>query len=170
MYVKSARSKWHDRWVSMAELVASWSKDPSTKVGAVVVEPGSQVVKSTGWNGFPRGVAETEAALRGEEYGDKLIDDRWEKRPEKYEWVEHAERNAIYNAARHGISLNGCVMYLNWAPTPCADCARAIIQAGIVAVIGPDKPFTGVGTGVHYDCDDISQTMLREAGIITRAL
>lgn len=166
--------RWDDRFISVAALVSSWSKDPSTKVGAVIVEPMSQVIKSTGWNGFPRGVRE-EVFVGDNDHdpansGHVLDAERWEKRPEKYQWVEHAERNAIFNAARHGISVSGCVMYLNWEPTPCADCARAIIQAGIVAVIGPDIPFSGKGAGTHYTCEGPAEIMLKEAGVITRAI
>ena len=108
---------WDEYFFKMVDLVASKSKDKSTKVGAVVVGPDHRVV-ATGYNGFPMGVNDN-------------ITERYE-RPAKYMWTEHAERNAIYSAACHGIALKGCVMYTQGSP--CADCARAVIQAGIIEV------------------------------------
>lgn len=104
--------------MNLARHVAEWSKDRSTKVGAVIVGPSNEV-RAIGYNGFPRGV-------------DDDLQDRHE-RPEKYFWVEHAERNAIYNAARAGIPIAGCKMYLPWFP--CMDCARAIVQSGIETLV-----------------------------------
>ena len=105
------------RWLKLACYISSYSKDPSTQVGAVIVGDGQRVL-SLGWNGFPR----------------KVIEDaeRWE-RPQKYQWVEHAERNAIYNAAYHGTSLKGATLYCPLPP--CADCARGVVQAGIKYVV-----------------------------------
>jgi len=54
-------------------------------------------------------------------------------RPAKYRWTEHAERNAIFSAARMGVSIVGATMYLPWFP--CAECARAIVQSGIGALV-----------------------------------
>lgn len=144
----------NDRWnlgfIAIAETIASLSKDPSTKVGAVIVHPRSKAVVAVGFNGFPRQVAETEA--------------RWKTRPEKYNYVEHAERNAIYNAARHGMATEGCWLYLNWDPFSfCPDCARAIIQAGITHVFGPEnRPFPGKDANLRYD---IARAMLLEARV-----
>jgi dCMP deaminase len=95
------------------------SKDQSTKIGAVIVGPDDEI-RSTGYNSFPRGL-------------DDENPERQE-RPEKYFWFEHGERNAIYNAARHGGSLKDCRMYLS-CHIPCTGCARAIIQVGIKEVI-----------------------------------
>jgi dCMP deaminase len=111
---------WNERWHQEALLVASWSKDRSTKVGAVIVNEDNRVI-STGWNGFPRGV-------------DDNVEARHD-RPAKYKWTEHAERNAIYNAAACGHALKGCSIHLTWYP--CADCARGIIQSGISKVVVP---------------------------------
>ena len=109
---------WDSYFTSMAKLVASKSKDRSTKVGCVIVGPSNEV-RSTGYNGFCRG-----------------IDDNVEARhcrSEKYLWAEHAERNAIYNAARNGIRLEDCTLYSTIFP--CSDCARGIIQSGIRRVV-----------------------------------
>lgn len=111
-------NSWDKRWIELALFVAEWSKDRSRKVGAVIVD-GRNTVVSLGWNGFPRGI-------------DDDVEERHE-RPAKYLWTEHAERNAIYNAASNGDSLRGCKIYLPWYP--CAECARAIIQSGINEVI-----------------------------------
>lgn len=91
------------------------------------------------------------------------LSDRWE-RPAKYEWVEHAERNAVYNAARNGIATKGAKAYLNWAPTPCVECTKGLIQAGITEVIGPAIPFP-----LNKDWKfDISKALLAEGGLKTR--
>lgn len=104
--------------MDVARLVASWSKDRSRTCGAVIVDD-RNVLVSIGWNGFPRGVNDDVDARHG--------------RPAKYKWTEHAERNAIYNAAANGHSTRGCTIYLPWYP--CADCARAIIQSGIARIV-----------------------------------
>jgi dCMP deaminase len=164
-------SEWHEYFIKMARLVSTKSKDPSTKVGAVIVGEDNEVL-STGFNGFPRGVAETVQYPKG--YAPSVSDlppgkspgdllDRWE-RPQKYQFVEHAERNAIYNAARQGIRLKGSRMYLNWEPCPCVECTKAVIQAGIAQVIGPNKRFPGKGD--HWQLEqDVAQQMLNESGV-----
>ena len=99
------------------------SKDPNTQIGAVIVGPENQII-STGYNGFPRQVLETK--------------ERWE-RPTKYTYICHAEVNAIYNAARHGISLRNSTIYmLGFGPpsAPCIECSKAIIQSGIEKIVG----------------------------------
>jgi len=117
----NAEQRWHKYFLDQIPLTAAKSKDPSTKVGAIVVGPdfGDRV---RGFNGFARGVNEN----------PEEVPERWE-RPEKYEWIVHAEKNAILYAARHGIALNGCYLYVDWHP--CHICADAIVQAGIVKVI-----------------------------------
>lgn len=143
---------WDELFIRQAMLISEKSKDPSTKVGCVIVGDGN-VILSMGFNGFPRQV-------------DEKIKARWE-RPEKYIWTEHAERNAIFNAAKHGIRLEGARAYLNWEPTPCSDCSRALIQAGIKELVGLNKPFPGKGAGVHYHIN-YAEAMLEEAGVIRR--
>ncbi len=99
------------------EYAYKFSKDPSTQVGAVLVKNG--VILTSGVNGFPPGVAETE--------------ERWQ-RPLKYDFAEHAERRCIYDAARKGLSTAGTTMYMPWFP--CPECARAINLAGIEELVG----------------------------------
>ena len=118
---KKSKNSWDIYFIKMAVFVSTKSKDPSTKHGCVIVGPNNEV-RSTGYNGFPRGIDDSE--------------ERYNNREEKYKLVEHSEKNAIYNAARNGISLEGCTLYVTgW---PCNDCARAIIQSGISRVVMKD--------------------------------
>lgn len=141
----------HELWVDIAERVSQQSKDRSTKVGCVIVNP-NDLVLSTGWNGFPRGVIDDDEAKH--------------ERPAKYEWTEHAERNAIFNAARVGTQLNGATAYLNYTPYAiCVPCVRALHQSGIIRLVGPDRPFEGAGVGTAYDIDVINRQMIEETGL-----
>lgn len=107
------------KYLKIVDAIAKLSKDASTKVGALVLGPSFEV-RSLGYNGAPRGCAADE-------------DERGRTRPEKYFWFSHAELNAITNAARVGTPLNGCALLVTHPP--CMDCARAIVQAGIVFVV-----------------------------------
>lgn len=107
---------WHKYFMSMAYLVAMKSKDPSSKVGTVIVGPNYEV-RATGYNGLPRGA--------------KDVDSR-NVRPDKYLYYVHSEQNSLLQAARAGVSVDGCHLYT--LGTPCMDCAKAIIQAGIKEV------------------------------------
>ena len=105
---------WDTYFMSMAFLMAMKSKDEQTHNGTVIVGKGNEIL-STGYNSFVRGAIDN-------------LPERQE-RPEKYFHFEHSERNAIYNAARVGIKLEGARMYVTGVP--CMDCARAIVQVGI---------------------------------------
>ena len=109
---------WTEYFLEIAEVVKLKSKDQSTQIGAVIVGEGRNVL-STGYNSFPRGL-------------DDSLQERQE-RPEKYFWMEHAERNAIYNAALEGVSLKNSTIYLT-SGLPCMDCARGIVNSGIKIV------------------------------------
>lgn len=93
------------------------SPDPDRKVGCVITD-NKNIVLSCGYNDFPNGV--------------NILKERV-TRPQKYHWIEHAERNAIYNAVKNGIKLNNSTMYINCFP--CVNCSRAIIQSGITNVV-----------------------------------
>jgi dCMP deaminase len=110
---------WKEYFRNIAHQVKLKSKDEKTQIGAVIVGEDNEIV-STGYNSFPRGIRDD-------------ISERQE-RPEKYFWFEHAERNAIYNAARIGVSTKGTTMYLTCG-MPCADCCRGIINAGITTIV-----------------------------------
>ena len=146
----TSQRRWDEYFIAITDVVRKKSKDPSTKIGAVIVGPDKQIV-STGFNGFPRGIDETDSV-------------RWE-RPVKYQFVEHAERNAVYNAARTGVSLMGCTLYLvgMGPPTvPCIECAKAIIQVGIVRVCGKAcKPVPDTWA----DDFTFAAALLKEAGV-----
>lgn len=109
---------WIEYFLGIAEMVKLKSKDQSTHIGAVIVGKDNEVL-STGYNSFPRGANDD-------------IDER-QQRPEKYFWFEHAERNAIYNAARVGTPLKDSIIYIT-SGLPCIDCARGIINSGIKVV------------------------------------
>jgi len=111
--------KWDQRYLKLAEEVASWSKDPSRKIGAVAVGTKGQVL-AQGYNGFPRGIDDSE--------------ERYNDRERKYGLVVHAEMNVIYNATYNGVSLDGATLYVTGLPV-CSDCAKGIIQVGIKRVV-----------------------------------
>jgi dCMP deaminase len=141
-------SHWDDRFMELAGFVGKWSKDRSTKVGCVIVGPRNEI-RSLGYNGFPRGVADAPA-------------DRHE-RPAKYRWTEHAERNAIYNALLSGARIEGCRMYLPWFP--CMDCARGIAQVGIAELVAL-RPDTEDPTWGRDFGDAL--LLFQEAGVVVR--
>lgn len=146
---------WDDYFADIAQVVSTKSKDPSSKIGAVIVGPNHEI-RSTGFNGFPRGINET-------------LTMRWE-RPAKYQFIEHAERNAIYNAARNGVSLDGCSLYLyGFGPptVPCIECAKAVIQSGIVAVYG--RPYKEAPESWTEDLA-FAKLLLVEAGVALREI
>ena len=142
--------KWDLRFMGLCNHISEWTEDRDFQVGAVIVGP-DLAIRSTGYNGFARGVRDD-------------VQDRYDRASgEKFFWFEHGERNAIYNAARMGVSLLGCTLYVN--RFPCADCARAIIQSGIKTVCCPPKPLQD---GALDHSFDVSETMLAEAGLPIR--
>lgn len=116
-----SNEKWDRRFLQLAKEVSTWSKDPSTQVGAVLVNPLNQVV-GVGYNGFPRGVADT--------------DERLNHRETKYKLVVHAEANAVLAA---GSAARGATLYVYpkcYIPFMCHDCCKTVIQAGVTTVVG----------------------------------
>jgi dCMP deaminase len=110
---------WGDKYIHLAKEISTWSKDPSTQVGAIVVGCDGQIL-SQGFNGFPRGIKDSEERLNNRE--------------RKYELIVHAEMNAIYNASLNGVSLKDSTLYVYGLPI-CNECAKGIIQVGIKKVI-----------------------------------
>lgn len=140
--------KWDRRFIALARHIAQWSKDPSTQVGCVVVGPDREI-RSTGFNGFPRGIGDTIERL-----GD---------RAKKYPLICHAEENACMHAARIGVSLKGCSAYVTWPP--CTRCARSLVQAGVQLVLFP----AGLDIPERWREDfEMSMGMLEEAGVAIR--
>jgi dCMP deaminase len=141
------RLKWDKHFLAQAELCSQLSKDPSTKVGAVIVNNLRQIVGS-GYNGFPRGVQD--------------LEDRYNDRETKLSFVVHAEVNACLLA---GDRARGGTIYITPTlgyPPSCNDCSKVIIQVGISRVVGwhTNNPRSGWQRKA-----DISEIMLREAGI-----
>jgi dCMP deaminase len=143
-------SNWDLRFIGLAQHISTWSKDPSTKVGCVVVGEDREI-RSTGFNGFPRGINDDE---------ERLTD-----REKKYPLICHAEENAIMHAARIGVSLKDSTAYVTWPP--CSRCARSLIQAGIREIVYPE---TGKIPERWIEDFTISDSMLNEAGIAVRTI
>lgn len=140
-------NKWDIRFFNLAQEVASWSEDPSRKIGAVIVGSANQIL-STGYNGLPRGVSDADANRSSKSDG------------EKYYWFEHAERNAIFNAARSGTALEGATIYSTLFP--CADCARAIVQSGILVLKTRQIPDNDLTYSRSFE---IAKEILSEGGV-----
>ena len=140
----STQVKWASRYFEIAKLVSTWSKDPSTKVGAIIVGDKGQII-SQGYNGFPRGVED--------------LQERYDHRETKYKFVVHAEMNAILNALYNGSSVVGASIYIHNLPV-CQECAKAIIQSGISRVYIDTEI-----EGKWLDAWQFSKTMFRESGV-----
>lgn len=140
---------WTNYFHSLLGPIKQKSKDPNTQVGCVIVGPGNEI-RSTGYNSFPRGINDNAP--------ERSI------RPEKYLWIEHAERNAIYNAARVGVPLQGCTIFMEGLP--CMDCARAIIQAGLIKVVINSVEAAKWNSPLYNnELLEKSKIMLKEAGV-----
>ena len=116
--IKHDEDKWDKRFLNLAKEIATWSKDPSTQVGAIAVK--DRKVLAQGYNGFPKNM--------------KDLEDRYNNREEKYTYIVHAEKNVIYNATYNGVSLKDSTMYVYGLPV-CSECAKGIIQTGVKRVV-----------------------------------
>ena len=137
--------KWEVRFLELAHHISRWSKDPSTQVGCVIVDPTSRRVLSMGFNGLPAGVEDTA--------------ERLENRSIKYEMIVHAEQNALLSIS--GVNFEHSDLYVTPLP-PCARCAGLIIQAGIGRVIcpRPDRQ-----KKLWIDQARIAEEMFKEASV-----
>jgi len=136
-------TKWDKRFLDLARHVATWSRDPSTQVGCVIVNDRRQVV-SAAFNGFPVGVDDDPA--------------RYADRPTKYLMTLHAEMNAVLQA---GGAVRGGTAYVTHPP--CSQCAAVLIQAGIVRIVTV-RPDAGMAERFR-DSFEAAEVMLREAGV-----
>lgn len=138
--------RWLENYLNLAKTVSTWSKDPSTKVGAVAVGQNGQIL-SQGYNGFPRGVVDSERRLHDKEA--------------KYKFVVHAEQNCIYNATLNGVSLNGADLYVHGLPV-CSECAKGVIQVGVknVFICHPADI-----APIWQDAYKFTKKMFEEAGV-----
>lgn len=132
------------RYLKLAKEISTWSKDPSTKVGAVIVGDKGQIV-SQGYNGFPRGFDDSDGR-----FGDKQV---------KYRYIIHAECNALYNALYNTSQVANCTIYVHGLPV-CQECAKAIIQSGIARVVYDSEPKPR-----WVDSTNIALEMFKEANV-----
>jgi len=137
-------NEWDKRFIRQAKEISTWSKDPRTLIGAIAVK--DRRILSTGYNGFPRGVAD---------------DERLDVREIKHKYVVHAEANCIYNAVHHGVSLAGSTFYVYGLPV-CNECAKGIIQSGVTRVV---MQLRELPTNKWQDSYQITKEMFREAKI-----
>lgn len=146
-------NKWVKRFINMSLDVSKWSHDPSTKVGAVIIDEDRNVV-SVGYNGFPRNILDSEERLNNREL--------------KYALTVHAEANAISACARNGIATKNCTLICTHYP--CTTCAGYIIQAGISTVIvkRPSQEFLdrwGVSNNIAFQMLSEANVNVIEEGI-----
>lgn len=132
---------WDRRFLELAKHISEWSKDPSTKVGAVIVD-NKRCILGLGYNGFPRGVEDTRERLND--------------RPIKYQYIVHAEVNAILNSNGN---VSGSTLYI-YPLFACSECAKVVIQSGISKVITPR-----VENSRWMESNNIAKIMMTEAGI-----
>lgn len=140
-------NNWDKKYIRLAREISSWSKDPSKQIGAVAIGEKGQVL-AQGYNGFPRGIEDT--------------DDRLNHRQTKYKYVVHAEMNCIYNATYNGVSLNGSTMYIYGLPV-CSECAKGLIQVGIKRVVS--TPITDATPETWVESTKLTKEIFEEAGV-----
>lgn len=152
--------RWDQHFLRLTLEHARMSKDPSTRVGAVIVGPDREI-RASGFNGFPRGIADTMERLTNREV--------------KLSLVVHAEMNAVLNAVRAGVSVKGCTLYLSatddsgavWGGPPCTRCTVELIQAGIAHVVS--LPFKDVPSR-WKDSIEAARALLSESGVSYREI
>ena len=138
-------NKWDIRYLRLAEEVGTWSKDPSSQIGAVAIGSKGQVL-AQGYNGFPRGIMDSTMRLAD--------------RAEKYKYIVHAEQNLIYNATFNGVNLDGSTIYVTGLPT-CSECAKGVIQVGIKRVVMPVQDVKEQ----WVESWSLTKKMFKEAGV-----
>ena len=143
--LKQEQDKWDVRFMEMANLVSTWSKDPGTAVGCVLVS--DRRIIATGYNGLPMGIAD--------------LSERFDDRDWKLAVTVHAEVNAILNAGKHGARTEGATLYTTFPP--CSNCTAAIIQAGITRVVCPSHLSAPERWRSNFA---LGRSLLDEAGII----
>jgi dCMP deaminase len=141
-----------ERFLREVYLVAEQSRDPRTKIGAIIVKDGDII--SSGFNNFPRKVKDLESR-----YLDKEL---------KRQFVVHAEANAVHNCARKGMSCLGGIMYTQGVP--CSECAKVIIQGGISKVIIHNEWPHLNNIDSWRKSNDLTLTMFKEAGVVIESI
>jgi dCMP deaminase len=143
----TANLKWDNRFMSLAKEISTWSRDPSSKIGAIIVNNERRIL-ATGYNGFPRGIADT--------------DERYNDREQKYSLIVHAEMNALTNALYSGVSVKDATLYV-WGLPICSDCAKCVIQSGISRVVIANPCFAQEKWKLQWQ--QKSKPMFEEAGV-----
>jgi len=138
------RPDWNTYLINIAQAVSARSIDPNTKVGCVLVDKKYSIL-STGYNSPPRGIKDNEVPL---------------VRPDKYDWIIHAEANAIANAARVGTSLDECISYSTHRP--CSSCLKLLISAGCKKIIFKPTKYEMMDTDADWH---LMSRICKEAGI-----
>jgi len=141
---------WDLRYLKLAEHMSTWSKD-STGIGSVAIGDQGQVL-AQGYNGFPRGVEDSQ--------------ERYDVKEDKYKFVVHSEMNVIYNASYNGVSLRDSTLYV-WGLPVCSECAKGIIQTGIKRVVmsSRDRISTLPLSDKWRESFDLTKTLFEEAGV-----
>lgn len=150
----AAIERWDRRFLELAKHISSWSKDPSTKVGAILVNDLKQVV-GMGYNGFPRGVEDSEERLNNREL--------------KYQLVCHGEVNACIQA---GHQARGCTLYVYpsfMLPPICAECAKVAIQSGVRGIVGYNPNPEDERVKRWAASISVAKEMWTEAGLFIRS-
>lgn len=142
-------SKWDTRFMKLAREISTWSKDPSSKIGAVIVNDDRRIL-STGYNGFPKGIEDTEERLNDRE--------------QKYPRIVHAEMNALMAALHSGVSVKDATIYVYGLPV-CPECTKSIISAGIKRIVISPDPYVYI-TPWTEKWKNVSYQMIREVGDI----
>ena len=151
-FTNYAPPSWDELFMRKVYEIAAKSKDPRTKIGAVLVRDNHAILE--GYNGFPKGVSDM-----AERYHDKET---------KYKFVVHAEANSVLVAARFGISTEGCILYTQGIP--CNECTKTVIQGGIKEIV-VHKQWPNLFTSPKWtESIEISKTMLNESGVHVRWL
>ncbi len=139
--------KWINRFYKQAFEVSLWSTDINKKVGCVIVNEDNNIL-SCGYNSFPKGANQVD------------FPERFYEKPLKYMWTEHAERNAIYNATKNGVSLKNSIAFITYFP--CCECARALIQVGVKKIYTPKPDFKNSKWNESWV---VSKEMFNECGV-----
>ena len=153
--MENSSDKWDRRFIELAKHISTYSKDPSTKVGAIIVNDNHLVV-GMGYNGFPRGVEDSEERLNDRE--------------QKYAMVVHAEANAVLMA---GHKCRGATLYVYPSfvlPPICNECAKLVIQSGIREVVGYEPDLNDERAKRWASSIKVSQQMCKEAGVTWRSV
>jgi dCMP deaminase len=135
--------------MKLAREISTWSKDPSSKIGAVIVNDDRRIL-ATGYNGFPKGIEDT--------------DERLNDREQKYPRIVHAEMNALMAALHSGVSVKDATIYVYGLPV-CPECTKSIISAGIKRIVISPDPYVYI-TPWTEKWKNISYEMIQEVGDI----